>query len=68
MSHQKIVPVDPGVGQKINGNQIQDGGRSGHLGWVAELIIERNLPPVTLNDLASEKLYHSTQVLVRKST
>jgi hypothetical protein len=32
MSHQKIGPVDPGVGQKINGNQIQDGGHSGHLG------------------------------------
>jgi hypothetical protein len=32
MSHQKIRPVDPGVGQKINGDQIQDGGRSGHLG------------------------------------
>jgi hypothetical protein len=32
MSHQKIRPVDPGVGQKINGNQIQDGGYSGNLG------------------------------------
>jgi hypothetical protein len=28
----KIRPVNPGVGQKINGNQIQDGGQSGHLG------------------------------------
>jgi hypothetical protein len=49
MSHQKIGPANPGVGQKINGNQIEDGGRSGHLGWAAELIIERNLPLVTLN-------------------
>jgi hypothetical protein len=32
MSHQKIRPVDPGVGQQINGDQIKDGGRSGHLG------------------------------------
>jgi hypothetical protein len=32
MSHKKIGPVDPGVGQKINGNQIQDGHRSSHLG------------------------------------
>jgi hypothetical protein len=32
MSHQKIRPVDPGIGQKINGDQIQDGRRSGHLG------------------------------------
>jgi hypothetical protein len=50
MSHQKIRPVDPCVGQKINGDQIQDGGRSGHLRWVAKVIIERNLPPVTLNE------------------
>jgi hypothetical protein len=50
MSHQKIRPVDPGVGQKINGNQIQDGGHSGQLGSVAELIIERNLPLVTPNE------------------
>jgi hypothetical protein len=50
MSHQKIRPVNPGVGQKINGDQIQDGGHSGHLGWVAEVIIERNLPPVTPNE------------------
>jgi predicted nucleic acid-binding protein len=49
MSHQKIGPVDPGVGQKIDRNQIQDGGHSGHLGWAAELIIERNLPVVTVN-------------------
>jgi hypothetical protein len=27
-----LPAVDPGVGQKINGNQIQDGSRSGHLG------------------------------------
>jgi hypothetical protein len=31
MSHQKIRPVDPGVSQKINGDEIQDGGHSGHL-------------------------------------
>jgi hypothetical protein len=49
MSHPKIGPVDPGVGQEINGNQIQDGGCSSHLGWVVELIIERNLPLVTPN-------------------
>jgi hypothetical protein len=30
MNHQKIRPVDPGVGQKINGNQIQDGGCNSH--------------------------------------
>jgi hypothetical protein len=28
MSHQKIRPVDPGVGQKIDRNQIQDSGGS----------------------------------------
>jgi hypothetical protein len=51
MSHQKIRPsVDPGVGQKINGDQIQDGGCSGHLGRVAVVIIERNLSPGTPND------------------
>jgi hypothetical protein len=55
------------VGQKINGNQIQDGGRSGHLGWVAELIIERNLSPVTPK-WATIKSDQSTQALVRKST
>jgi hypothetical protein len=32
MSQEKIGPVDPGVGKKINGNQIQDGDCSGHLG------------------------------------
>jgi hypothetical protein len=37
MNHQKIIPVKTGIGQKINGNQIdghqiQDGCRSGHLG------------------------------------
>jgi hypothetical protein len=32
MSHQKIGPVDPGIGQKINGNHSQDGSRSNHLG------------------------------------
>jgi hypothetical protein len=32
VSHQKIKRVDPGVGQKINGDQIQDGGHSGHIG------------------------------------
>jgi hypothetical protein len=32
MSHQKIRPVDTGFGEKINGDQIQDGGHSGHLG------------------------------------
>jgi hypothetical protein len=31
-SQKKIEPVDPGVGEKIDGNQIQDGGHSGHLG------------------------------------
>jgi hypothetical protein len=34
----------------IDGNQNQDGGCSGHLGWVVELIIERNLPLVTPNE------------------
>jgi hypothetical protein len=29
MSHQEIGPVDPGVGEKIDGNQIQDGSHSG---------------------------------------
>jgi hypothetical protein len=29
MSHQKIRSVIPGVGQKINGDKIQDGGHSG---------------------------------------
>jgi hypothetical protein len=43
MSHKKIGPV----GEEINGNQIQDGGCSGHLGLAVELIIERNLPVVT---------------------
>jgi hypothetical protein len=33
MSNQKNGAVDPGVGQKIDGNQIQDGGRTGHLGF-----------------------------------
>jgi hypothetical protein len=28
----KKSDVSPGVGQKIYGNQIQDGGRIGHLG------------------------------------
>jgi hypothetical protein len=46
ISHRKIRSIDPGVGQKINGNQLQDGG---HLGWVAELIIKRNLPLLTPN-------------------
>jgi hypothetical protein len=46
---KKIGLVDPGVGQKIDGNQIQDGGRSGHLGWAVEQIIERNLPLVIPN-------------------
>jgi hypothetical protein len=32
MSHQKIGPVNTGIGQKIYGNQIQDGGCSGHHG------------------------------------
>jgi hypothetical protein len=34
MRHKKIGPVDTGVGQKINGNQIQDGAPifSGHSG------------------------------------
>jgi hypothetical protein len=48
MSHQKIGPVDPGIAQKIDGNQMQDGGRSSHLGCAAELISERNFPLVTL--------------------
>jgi hypothetical protein len=47
MSHLKISPVDSGVGQKISGDQIQDDGRSGYLGRLAEVIIERILPPVT---------------------
>jgi hypothetical protein len=45
--HRKIGSIDPGVCPLIDGNQIQDGGCSGHLGWAAELIIERNLPLVT---------------------
>jgi hypothetical protein len=45
MSHQKIDQST----QKIDGSQIQDGGRSGHLGWAAELIIETNFPVVTSN-------------------
>jgi hypothetical protein len=49
MSHREIGSIDPGICPLIDGNQIQDGGRSGHLGWVAELIIERNLPLVTPN-------------------
>jgi hypothetical protein len=32
MSHHKIEPVDASVDQRINVNQIQDGGDSGHLG------------------------------------
>jgi hypothetical protein len=46
MSHKKIRPVDAGVCQIIDGNHIQDGS---HLAWVAELVIERNLPLVTPN-------------------
>jgi hypothetical protein len=49
MSHIKIWSTDPGVCPVIDGNQIQDDGRSSHLGWAAELIIERNLPLVTPN-------------------
>jgi hypothetical protein len=33
ISHNTIGPVDQGVGQKIYGNQIQDGGRSGLSYW-----------------------------------
>jgi hypothetical protein len=58
-SHQKIGPVDPGAGKKISGNQIQGGGR---LGWVAEMIIERNLPLVNPNK--PEKLDQLTQAFV----
>jgi hypothetical protein len=32
MSHRKIGSIDPGVCPLIDGNQIQDGGSSGHLG------------------------------------
>jgi hypothetical protein len=49
MSHRKIGSIDPGVCPLIDGNEIQDGGHSGHLGWAAVLIIERNLPLVTPN-------------------
>jgi hypothetical protein len=49
ISHKKIEPVDRCVCQKIDGNQIQDGCCGGHLEWVAALIIDRNLPPVTPN-------------------
>jgi hypothetical protein len=47
MSHQKIGPVDPGVGQNIDGNRIQDGH---HIVWTTELIIERNLPPLVTHN------------------
>jgi hypothetical protein len=40
-------PVDAGVCQIINKNQIQDGYHSSHVGWAVALVIERNLPPVT---------------------
>jgi hypothetical protein len=49
MSHQKIGPVDAGIRQIMDGNQIQDGCHSGHVGWAVALVIERNLPPVTPN-------------------
>jgi hypothetical protein len=32
MSHKKIGPVDAGVRQIIDGNQIKDGCHSGHVG------------------------------------
>jgi hypothetical protein len=48
MNQKKIGPVDVGVRQVIDENQMQDGCRSGH-GWAAKLIIERNLPLITPN-------------------
>jgi hypothetical protein len=47
ISHRKIGWIDPGVRRLIDGNQIQD---RGHLGWAAELIIERNIPLLTPNE------------------
>jgi hypothetical protein len=38
------------VRQIIDGNQIQDGCHSSRVGWVAVLVIERNIPPVTPNE------------------
>jgi hypothetical protein len=32
ISHKKIGQINPGVRQIIDGNQIQDGSRNGHLG------------------------------------
>jgi hypothetical protein len=40
IGHREIETIDAGVCPLIDRNQIQDG----HLGWAAELILERNLP------------------------
>jgi hypothetical protein len=31
ISHKKIGPVDPGIGEIMDGNEIQDGCHTGHL-------------------------------------
>jgi hypothetical protein len=50
ISRRKIGSIDPGVCPESTETKSQDGGRNGHLGWAAELIIERNLPLVTPNE------------------